>query len=115
LIQLHHRKEPNILLALSLFSEWAMIAVLLLVMSGLIDGASILLGAPGKPSLLYMTVLAGKLVLVAVMLGLAAMNRFRLMPKGQDQIIARNAALELGAGVTVVLLAGVLGQLQPTL
>ncbi len=115
LIQLHHRKEPNILLALSLFSEWAMIAVLLLVMTGLIDGASILLGAPGKPSLLYMAVLAGKLVLVAVMLGLAAMNRFRLMPRGQDQVIARNAALELGAGVTVVLLAGVLGQLQPTL
>ena len=115
LIQLHHRKYPNILLALSLFSEWAMIAVLLLVMTGLIDGASILLGAPGKPSLLYMTVLAGKLALVAVMLGLAAMNRFRLMPRGQDQIIARNAALELCAGVTVVLLAGVLGQLQPTL
>jgi putative copper resistance protein D len=115
LIQLHHRKEPNILLALSLFSEWAMIAVLLLVMTGLIDGASVLLGAPGKPSLLYMGVLAGKLVLVAVMLGLAAMNRFRLMPRGQDQIIARNAALEMCAGVTVVLLAGVLGQLQPTL
>jgi len=103
------------LLALSLFSEWAMIAVLLLVMTGLIDGASILLGGPGKPSLLYMGVLAGKLVLVAVMLGLAAMNRFRLISRGRDQIIARNAALEMCAGVTVVLLAGVLGQLQPTL
>ena len=115
LLQLHRRKEPNILLALSLFSEWAMIAVLLLVMTGLINAASILLGDEGKPSWLYLAVLGAKLVLVALMLGLAAMNRFRLMPQGKDQLIARNAGLELGAGVIAVLLAGVLGQLQPTL
>ena len=115
LLQLHRRGEPNILLALSLFSEWAMIAVLLLVMTGLIDAASILLGDQGSPSLSYLIVLGAKLALVAFMLGLAAMNRFRLMPQGQDRAIARNAALELGAGVIVVLLAGALGQLQPTL
>jgi putative copper export protein len=115
LLQLHRRKEPNILLALSLFSEWAMIAVLLLVMTGLVNGASILLGDTGTPSLVYLAVLGTKLVLVAFMLGLAAMNRFRLMPQGRDQMIARNAALELGAGIIVVLLAGALGQLQPTL
>ena len=115
LLGLHRRKEPNILLALSLFSEWAMIAVLLLVMTGLINAASILLRDEGKPSLLYLAVLGAKLVLVALMLGLAAMNRFRLMPQGKDQVIARNAGLELGAGVIAVLLAGVLGQLQPTL
>jgi putative copper resistance protein D len=115
LLQLHRRKEPNIFLALSLFSEWAMMAVLLLVMTGLINGASILLGDEGTPSPVYLAVLGAKLALVAVMLGLAATNRLRLMPQGQDQAIARNAALELGAGVIVVLLAGVLGQLQPTL
>jgi putative copper export protein len=115
LLQLHRSNEPNILLALSLFSEWAMIAVLLLVMTGLINGASILLGDQGSWSLSYLAVLGAKLALVAGMLGLAAMNRFRLMPQGRDRVIARNAALELGAGVIVVLLAGVLGQLQPTL
>jgi putative copper resistance protein D len=115
LLALHRRREPNILLALSLFSEWAIIAVLLLVMTGLINGTSILLGDQGTPSRLYLAVLGAKLVLVAVMLGMAAINRFRLMPLGKDQTIARNAALELGAGVIVVLLAGVLGQLQPTL
>lgn len=115
LLQLHRRNEPNMLLALSLFSEWAMIAVLLLVMTGLIDAASILLGEPGPPSLPYLAVLGGKLALVVAMLGLAAMNRFRLMPRGQSRTIARNAGLELAAGVTVVLLAGLLGQLQPTL
>ena len=115
LLQLHRRREPNILLALSLFSDWAMIAVLLLAMTGLINGASILLGDKGTPSLLYLSVLGAKLALVAFMLGLAAMNRFRLMPQGQDLAIARNAGLELGAGVIAVLLAGALGQLQPTL
>ncbi|HEX4636495.1 MAG TPA: CopD family protein, partial [Rhizomicrobium sp.] len=85
------------------------------VMTGLIDGASILLGNTGKPSIVYLAVLGFKLALVAFMLGLAAMNRFRLMPQGRDRIIARNAALELGAGVIVVLLAGALGQIQPTL
>lgn len=115
LLALHRRREPNILPALSLFSEWAIIAVLLLVMTGLINGTSILLGDQGTPSRLYLAVLGAKLVLVALMLGMAAINRFRLMPLGKDQTIARNAALELGAGVIVVLLAGVLGQLQPTL
>ena len=115
LLGLHRRKEPNILLALSLFSEWAMIAVLLLVMTGLINAASILLGDKGAASLVYLAVLSVKLVLVAGMLVLAAMNRFRLMPQGRDGVIARNVALELGFGVIVVLLAGVLGQLQPVL
>ncbi len=115
LLQLHRRNEPNILLALSLFSDWAMIAVLLLVMTGLINGASILLGDQGTPSRLYLAVLGAKLALVALMLGLAAINRFRLMPQGKDQAIARNVSLELGAGVIAVLLAGALGQLQPTL
>jgi putative copper resistance protein D len=115
LIQLHRREEPNMLLALSLFSEWAMVAVLLLVMTGLINGASILLGDPGRPSPVYLAVLGAKLALVAVMLGLAGMNRFRLMPQGLDRNIARNAGRELSAGIIVVLLAGALGQLQPVL
>ena len=115
LVQLHRRREPNMLLALSLFSEWAMIAVLLLVMTGLINGASILLGDPGNKSWIYLAVLGAKLALVALMLGLAATNRFRLMPQGREQAIARNALRELAAGLIVVLLAGALGQLPPVL
>jgi putative copper resistance protein D len=115
LAMLFRRKEPNMPLALSLFSEWAMIAVLLLVMTGLINSASILLGDKGAPSLPYLLVLGAKLALVAAMLSLAIFNRFRLMPAGEDKAIARNAAWELGLGLIAVLLAGVLGQLQPTL
>jgi putative copper export protein len=114
LVVLFRRKEPNILLALSLFSEYAMIAVLLLTMTGLIDAASIILGG-GAPALPYLGVLGAKLALVAIMLTLAAINRFKLMPRAQDAGVARNAVIELGLGVIVVLLAGALGQLPPTL
>ena len=114
LTMLFRRKEPNIHLALSLFSDWAMVAVMLLVMTGLINAASILLGH-GTPAPLYLGALGAKLALVAVMLGLAAVNRFRLMPRANDRMIARNAAFELGLGLTVVMLAGALGQLQPVL
>jgi putative copper resistance protein D len=115
LVALFRRKEPNILLALSLFSNFAMIAVLLLVMTGLINAASIILSGKGGPAAPYLGVLGAKLALVALMLTLAAANRFKLMPRGADAGIARNAARELGLGVIVVLLAGVLGQLPPTL
>ena len=54
-----------------------------------------------------------KLLLVAVMLCLAAANRFKWMPKGEDGAIGRNSVRELAAGIIVVLLAGALGQLQP--
>jgi putative copper resistance protein D len=120
LVALFRRKEPNILLALSLFSDFATIAVLLLVMTGLINAASIVLGGSnngsgGAPAAPYLGVLGAKLALVTVMLTLAAINRFKLMPRGVDAGIARNAARELGLGVIVVLLAGALGQLPPTL
>ena len=66
-----------------------MIAVLLLVMTGLIDAAQVLLGGKGTLSRLYLAVLGAKLALVAVMLWLAAANRFKWLPKGEE---ARNRA-----------------------
>jgi len=113
LAALFRRKEPNLVLALSLFSDWALIAVLLLVMTGLIDAAQLLLGGGGTPSLFYLAVLGAKLALVAAMLGLAAANRFKWLPRGQQDAIGRNTRRELAAGIIVVLLAGALGQLQP--
>ena len=118
LVALFRRKEPNILLALSLFSDFAIVAVLLLVMTGLINAASIILGGSGSggaPAAPYLGVLGAKLALVAVMLTLAAINRFKLMPRAKDASVARNAGIELGLGAIVVLLAGALGQLPPTL
>lgn len=115
LARLFQRKEPNLVLALSLFSDWAMIAVLILVMTGLIDAASILLSGQGTPSLQYLAVLGAKLVLVAAMLWLAAANRFKWLPRNKEVAIAQNTRRELLLGTIVVLLAGALGQLQPLL
>lgn len=113
LLLLFRRGEPNMPLALSLFSDWAMVAVLLLAMTGLINGASILLGQGGKVSPVYLAALGTKLALVCGMIGLAVINRFRLMPARRQSRIAGHAALELGAGVLVLMIAGLLGQLQP--
>jgi putative copper resistance protein D len=113
LLLLFRRGEPNMILALSLFSDWGMGAVLLLVMTGLINSASILLAQQGSPSPLYLGALGAKLALVAGMIGLALVNRFRLMSQGHQARIARHTAIELGAGLMAALLAGLLGQLQP--
>ncbi len=115
LAALFRRKEPNLVLALSLFSDWAMIAVLILVMTGLIDAVSILLGGIGIPSAAYLAVLGAKLALVAAMLWLAAANRFKWLPRNAEGVIAKNTIRELCLGLVVVLLAGALGQMQPLL
>jgi putative copper export protein len=109
----------DLLLALGIFSEWAMVAVLLLVMTGLINSALVLLGAPGKFSILYLGVLGAKLACVAAMLALALVNRFRLMPRftaaDAQPRLKHNIALELALGITAAALAAWLGQLAPTL
>ena len=46
---------------------------------------------------------------------LAAANRFKLLPKAKEGVIARNVVIELSIGAIVVLLGGALGQLQPLL
>jgi putative copper export protein len=108
------RREPKIMPALVLFSDWALVAVALLAMTGLINAAQILLGGEhGAPNSFYIAVLGVKLALVAAMLALAAINRLRLMPRGDAHAIGRNATLELAFGFTAVLLAGWLGQLPP--
>jgi putative copper export protein len=109
------RKRPEFPAALALFSEWAMVAVLLLVMTGLINAASILLGDKGADAPLYVGVLCAKLALVLAMLALAVVNRFRLLPGSATVAIARNAVVELALGGVVIALAGWLGQLPPTL
>lgn len=109
------RREPQIVAALGVFSDRAMVAVLLLVMTGLINATQILLGEKGADAPSYLWILGAKLALVAVMLVLATINRFHLMPALQTGPIARNAALELGIGLVVATLAAWLGQMSPTL
>lgn len=104
--------------AVALFAEWGMITVALLVMTGIINAAMVLLGTPGHDDLLYAALLALKIILALVMIALAIGNHIRLLPhlaqKGVAAQLKRRAGWELGLGLTVVGLAALLTLLSPT-
>ena len=110
---------PRLGLAVSLFAQWGMIAVALLVMTGMINSAMVLLGMPGHDALPYLLVLGGKLILVAAMIALALANHFRLLPRlteaGMTANLKRHVGWELGLGLAVIGLAMILTVLPPTL
>jgi putative copper resistance protein D len=109
---------PRLPQAVTLFAEWGMIAVALLVMTGIINAAMVLLGSPGRDNSAYLTVLGLKLVLALVMITLAAINHFRFLPRlGQQKAVARlknRTGWELVLGLVVVGLAALLTLLPPT-
>ena len=108
----------NMLLpALALFSNRGLVAVLLLVMTGIINALTILLSGHGHASMAYVTLLCIKIALAIGMMGLAMVNRFRLMPHlraggGTDRLRASILA-ELGLGIAILVLVGVLGLTAP--
>jgi putative copper resistance protein D len=104
--------------ATAIFAEWGMIAVTILVMTGMLSAATILLGGEGHDAPLYLAVLGAKLALVAIMIGLALFNHFRLLPRlAEDKsaaLLSRHINWELGLITIVVALAALLGLLAPT-
>jgi putative copper resistance protein D len=110
---------PRLGLALSVFAEWGMLAVALLLMTGMINSLMVLLGTPGHDSPLYLAVLGAKLTLVLGMVGLALVNHFRLLPRlAQKGVVTRlknHVGWELGLGVAVIALAMILAVSTPTL
>jgi putative copper resistance protein D len=110
-----HAEFPR---AVAVFAEWGMVAVAVLILTGMLNAATILLGGPGHDTPLYLSVLGAKLVLVALMVRLALINHFRLLPglaKGTGGALNRNIRMEFMAGVVVVVLAVLLSVLQPTM
>jgi putative copper resistance protein D len=105
---------PRLGLAISVFAEWGMIAVALLVMTGIINAAMILLGMPGHDALPYLAVLGLKLVLVTVMIVLALVLP-RLGQAGMVTKLKTHVGWELGLGLVVIGLAMALTILPPTL
>lgn len=109
---------PRLPQAVALFAEWGMIAVALLVMTGIINAAMVLLGNPGHDNLVYAGILTLKIVLALAMIGVALGNHIRLLPRlAQTGIAARlrnRAGWELGLGLAVVGLAALLSLLAPT-
>jgi putative copper resistance protein D len=105
--------------ATTIFAEWGMIAVAILVLTGMLNAASILLGGEGHDTTAYLAVLGAKLALVVGMVALALVNHFRLLPQlaagGSADGLLRNIRRELGLGLVVVALAALLGLLAPTM
>lgn len=109
---------PRLPQAVAIFAEWGMIAVALLVMTGIINGAMVLLGTPGHDNLFYAGILALKICLALAMIALALINHFRLLPRlsqaGTAAQLRKYVGWELGLGVMVVGLAALLTLLAPT-
>lgn len=110
---------PRLGLAISIFAEWGMIAVALLVMTGMTNASMVLLGTPGHDAPAYLLVLGVKLLLVTAMIGLALVNQYRLLPRlDRDDNAVRlrkHVTWELGLGIGVIGLAMTLAALPPTL
>lgn len=109
---------PRLAQVVALFAEWGMIAVALLVMTGIINASMVLLGSPGHDNSLYLSALGLKLVLALAMIMLALVNHFRLLPHlSQEKIVTRlkdRTNWELILGLAVVGLAALLTLLPPT-
>jgi putative copper resistance protein D len=109
---------PRLPQAVALFAEWGMITVALLVMTGIINAAIVLLSNPGHDDPFYAGILTLKIILALTMIALALGNHFRLLPRlAQTGIAARlrnRAGWELGLGLAVVGLAALLSLLAPT-
>lgn len=111
-------RGENALLAARRFSTLALIAVAALLASGavntwvLVGDVARLIGTP------YGVALLAKLVLLAVLLVVAAINRGRLAGRPRDMAqrlvaLERGVVIELALGAVIVLVVGVLGVTPP--
>lgn len=121
LLSLRRTAEATTLPMLHAFAWIGTITVALLVSTGLVNGIMIL-GWAALPDLLgtsYGRFLAVKILLFAVMLCLAANNRFRLVPayerRGSPARIALIRAISVEIGIALIILAivGWLGMIDP--
>ena len=86
--------------------------------SGIANTVLILDISAAEPPSLYEGLLAAKIALVALMIGLALTNRYWLVPRLRVQpnatgALIRNSAAELALGVVVIALVSLFGLLDP--
>lgn len=100
------------------FGWLGVVCVAALLASGLFTSWNLLAGPGDLITTDYGRLLLAKLGLVAAMLAIAAVNRFHLTPRlaapGALRALQRNSLAEAGLGLSVLLLVGALGTLEPT-
>ncbi len=113
------RDLPRLVALLRTFSRWGAMSVAVLVIAGTVNGIEIL-GVPGMPwSDAYVTWLAVKIVLAAIMVALALTNRFGVLPglaKGEleaEQTIPLTVVAELSCAFAILIVVGFLGTISP--
>jgi putative copper resistance protein D len=103
------------------FSPVGMVAVGLLAVTGFINGQMMVGSVQALTTTTYGRLVVAKLVLLAAMLAVAAINRFRLTPRiervatsaSAARALWRNVAAEIVLGVVLLAIVGVLGGSQP--
>jgi putative copper resistance protein D len=113
------RDLARLVYLLRLFSRWGVVSVAVLIAAGTINAVAIL-GAPGMPwSSTYITWLAVKIVLAAVMVALALTNRFGVLPGLEkrdleaEQTIPLTVVAELSCAFAILAIVGFLGTIAP--
>jgi putative copper resistance protein D len=104
------------------FSGLGMLSVGVLAVTGWINGQMMVGSVAALTATSYGRLIAAKLVLFALMLGVAAVNRFRLTPRLQGAARAagaarglwRNVIAEMVLGAGILAIVGVLGGSQPS-
>ncbi len=100
------------------FGAQALIAVVLLVATGLFNAWNLVATPRDLVVTDYGRLLTAKLALIAAMLAFAAVNRFRLTARADAPAaqcrLQRNSLAETALGLGVLLLVGALGTLPPT-
>jgi putative copper resistance protein D len=105
--------------SLRLFSMWGSLAVGVLVITGLVNAASIVPASAVSIHDPYFNLLAVKVALAATMIGLAALNRWRFAPAlqsgscGAVRHLTGSITAEIGLGMAVVAIAAWLGLMGP--
>jgi copper resistance protein D len=118
-LQRHWTDPTSLLGALRLFSIWGTAVVALLVISGLINAISIVPLSMMSLHNPYFILLLVKIGLASVMIGLAALNRWRFAPalrtgdERATQRLAASVGSEIALGFAVVAVAGMLGLMAP--
>jgi copper resistance protein D len=104
------------------FSTLGIVSVATLVLTGLINAAILVGSLRGLIVTEYGRLLLVKLGLFALMLAVAALNRFRLTPRlaflDEQRSVAlrqlmRNSIIEIALGLGIITLVGILGTLHP--
>jgi putative copper resistance protein D len=119
LVILPRLDEPGARLALIRYSTLGHVAVALVIVTGMINTALIVGGLPTDWAFPYQLILSAKILLVAVMVGLALANRYVYVPqlsanKPQAlKALARGTIREIVLGAAVIATVAWFGTLEP--